>query len=60
MAGSKTQAKGKATKAAGTVKKTVGKATGNKSLATKGSAQKAKGTVKDKVGKATRKVTRGK
>lgn len=60
MAGGKTQVKAKANKAAGSVKKAVGKATKNKSLAAKGTGQKAKGSVQNTVGKATRKVTRGK
>jgi uncharacterized protein YjbJ (UPF0337 family) len=58
MAGTKTQAKGKANKTAGGVKKAVGKVTNNRSLQAKGTAQKAKGTVQDKAGKVTKKVRR--
>ena len=45
MAGKTTQAKGKANKAAGSIKKTVGKATKDRSLQAKGTVQKAKGAV---------------
>ena len=60
MAGGNTQAKGKANKTAGSVKKAVGKTTKNRSLEAKGAAQKAKGSVQDTAGELTRKVTRGK
>jgi len=43
MAGRKTQAKGKANTAVGSVKKAAGKATKNRSLEFKGAAQKVMG-----------------
>jgi uncharacterized protein YjbJ (UPF0337 family) len=58
MAGTARQAKGKGNKVAGSTKKAVGKATGNRRLQAKGSAQKAKGTVQDVAGKVERKVRR--
>jgi uncharacterized protein YjbJ (UPF0337 family) len=60
MAGGKRQAKGKANKTVGSVKKAVGKATKNRSLEAKGTVQKTKGSVQDAAGKLTRKVARGK
>jgi uncharacterized protein YjbJ (UPF0337 family) len=56
MAGSRSQAKGKANKIAGATKQAVGKATGNRKLRTKGTVQRAKGTVQDAVGRSDRKI----
>ena len=54
------QAKGKKSKAVGSVKKEVGRVTRNRRLEAKGSLQKAKGSVQDVAGKMTRKVTKKK
>ena len=58
MAGGKAQAKGKANKVTGSVKKAAGKATKNRTLQAKGTAQKAKGTVQDSAGKVVRQITK--
>src|SRR6476660_174228 len=52
----KSQIKGKANKAAGSVKKAVGKTTKDRSLQVKGTAQKAKGAVQDTAGKVAGKA----
>jgi uncharacterized protein YjbJ (UPF0337 family) len=56
MAGSRSQAKGKANKIAGAAKRAVGKATGNRKLRAKGTVQRAKGKVQDTVGRSDRKI----
>jgi uncharacterized protein YjbJ (UPF0337 family) len=58
LAGSKTQAKGKANKISGSVKQAAGKATGNRKMRAKGTAQKAKGAVQDAAGKTGRALTK--
>ena len=58
MAGTKTQAKGKANKAIGSVKKTTGRVTKNRRLQARGAAQKAKGSLQETVGKVARKVSK--
>ncbi|HVD02790.1 MAG TPA: CsbD family protein [Candidatus Dormibacteraeota bacterium] len=53
---------GRKDQAAGTVKKTVGKATGNKGLQTEGAAQEAAGKVKTKIndlGQTAKGIRRG-
>ena len=52
MAGGKTQAKGKANKAAGSVKKAVGKATKNRSLQAKGTVQNPRARCRKPPGKS--------
>jgi uncharacterized protein YjbJ (UPF0337 family) len=47
---------GAGNKAAGAVKQTVGKATGNKKMEAEGAGQKARGNVQEKVGDAKSRV----
>jgi uncharacterized protein YjbJ (UPF0337 family) len=56
MAGSQSQAKGKANKAGGKIRQAVGRATGNRKLKARGAVQTAKGTVQDATGRADRKL----
>jgi uncharacterized protein YjbJ (UPF0337 family) len=56
MAGSKSQAKGKANKLAGSAKRALGKATGNRKLQAKGAVQQTKGKAQDAVGRSDRKI----
>jgi uncharacterized protein YjbJ (UPF0337 family) len=56
MAGSRSQAKGKANKMAGAAKRALGKATGNRKLRAKGAIQQTKGKAQDAMGRTARKI----